>query len=185
MEIERVMVFVDGSNFYRCLKQEFGRHRIDFLALGKKLAGQRKLIRIYYYNTVVCREDDEKRYKDQQRFLERLRSVPYLQLQLGRLEKRGNTVVQKGVDVKIATDMLRFAYSNALDTAILVSGDSDFVPVVNAVKDLGKHVENAFVRSGQSRQLRQTCDRFILLDADFLEGCWIEQGPKKDAGGYY
>ena len=98
---------------------------------------------------------------------------PYLELRLGRLERRGSTVVEKGVDVAIATDMLRRAYSNVYDTAILISGDADLVPAVEGIKDLGKHVENAFVQAGQSRHLRQTCDRFILLDEKVLEQCWL------------
>jgi uncharacterized LabA/DUF88 family protein len=185
VEDERVVVFVDGSNFYRCLKQSQGTHRVDYLKLCKKLAGQRKLIRIYYYNAVVRREDGEERYQEQQRFLEMLRKVPYLELRLGRLEKRGDAVVQKGIDVQIATDMLRFAYGNAYDTGILISGDADFVPAVKAVKDLGKHVENAFVKRGQSRELRQTCDRFILLDANFIADCWLEPVSRKETEESY
>jgi len=175
MAEERVMVFIDGSNFYRCLKNQFGTASVDFLKLALLLCGDRKLIRVYYYNAVVRREDGEERYRDQQRFFERLRDVPYLELRLGRLEKRGSTVVEKGVDVTIATDMLRRAYSNAYDTAILVSGDADLVPAVEGVKDIGKHVENAFIYAGHSRHLRQTCDRFILLDEAMMEQCWLSK----------
>jgi uncharacterized LabA/DUF88 family protein len=169
------MVFIDGSNFYRCLKNQFGRTSVEFLKLASALCGDRKLIRIYYYNAIVRREDGEERYRDQQRFFERLRDVPYLELRLGRLEKRGDTVVEKGVDVAIATDMLRRAYSNAYDTAILISGDADLVPAVEGVKNIGKHVENAFVVGGQSRHLRQTCDRFILLDEATMGQCWLDK----------
>jgi len=170
---ERVTVFIDGSNFYRCLKQECSKTNVDFSKFAEVVCDGRKLIRIYYYNAVVKREDDEQRYRDQQRFFEKLRDVPYLELRLGRLERRGTTAVEKGVDVKIATDMFRGAYKNAYDTAVLVSGDADFVPAVETVKDFGKHVENAFCRTGQSRLLRQTCDRFILLDSPCLAKCWI------------
>ncbi len=175
MPEERVMVFIDGSNFYRCLKSQFGMVNVDFLKLASLLCSNRKLIRIYYYNAVVRQEDGEERYKEQQRFFERLRDVPYLELRLGRLEKRGNTVVEKGIDVAIATDMLRRAYSNAYDTAILVSGDADLVPAVEGAKDLGKHVENAFVYIGHSRHLRQTCDRFTLLDKAMMDQCWLSK----------
>ncbi|MBM3134835.1 MAG: NYN domain-containing protein [Chloroflexi bacterium] len=175
MPEERVMVFIDGSNFYRCLKSQFGMANVDFLKLALLLCSNRKLIRIYYYNAVVRQEDGEERYKEQQRFFERLRDVPYLELRLGRLEKRGDTVVEKGIDVAIATDMLLRAYSNAYDTAILVSGDADLVPAVEGAKDLGKHVENAFVYIGHSRHLRQTCDRFTLLDKAMMDQCWLNK----------
>lgn len=173
MNSERVMIFIDGSNFYRCIKEQFNKTNIDFLKLAYKLCNGRKLIRIYYYNAIVRREDDERRYRDQQRFFNKLKNVSYLEPRLGRLEKRNGAVVEKGVDVKIATDMIKGAYRNAYDTAILISGDADFFPAVEAVKDSGKHVENAFVKIGQSTQLRQTCDRFILLDESVMNDCWL------------
>jgi len=49
----------------------------------------------------------------------------------------------------------------------------DFATAVEAVQGLGKHIENAMGRTGQSRLLRQTCDRFILLTKDFLQDCWL------------
>ena len=68
--------------------------------------------------------------------------------------------------------MLRYAHNNAYDTAILVSGDGDFATDVEAVKDRGKHVEVAAVKTGQSYHLRNACDRFISLDDQFLSTCW-------------
>jgi uncharacterized LabA/DUF88 family protein len=170
---ERVAVFIDGSNLYHCLKDECNKVNIDFAKLAEILRDGRKLIRTYYYNAVVSQQDDAQRHRDQQRFFEKLRNASYLELRLGRLERRGNTYVEKGVDVQIATDMIRSAHQDAYDTAILVSGDADFVPAVQLVKDFGKHVENAFCRTGRSRFLQQTCDRFTLLDAAKLGLCWI------------
>ena len=171
MSEERVAIFIDGSNLYRCCKAEFGKASIDFEKFASLLAGNRKLVRAYYYNAVVRRADGEQRYKEQQRFLDRLRNVPYLTVKLGRLEKRGNTVVEKGVDINIAVDMLRYAYNNAYDTAILVSGDGDFATAVEAVKDLGKHVE--VVAVGKAFHLRTACDKFIQLTEQLISSCWL------------
>ena len=49
--------------------------------------------------------------------------------------------VEKEVDIHIAIDIISLAYENAYDTAVLVSGDGDFVPVVKKVKGLDKKVE--------------------------------------------
>jgi uncharacterized LabA/DUF88 family protein len=49
--------------------------------------------------------------------------------------------IEKKVDIQIAIDMISFAYENAYDTAVLVSGDGDFVPVVKKIKGLDKKVE--------------------------------------------
>lgn len=168
---ERVVVFIDGSNLYHCAKTEFGRADIDFPKLSQLLCGHRTLVRTYYYNAMVRREDGEERYQAQQRFFENLRRLPYLDLRLGRLERRGNAVVEKGIDVKIATDMLLQAHGSVYDTAILVSGDADYVPAVEAVKSIGKHVEVAVVSVGGSAQLMQTADKYVVLD-DILPQCW-------------
>lgn len=51
--MERVVIFIDGSNFYHGLKAQFGKANIDFKKLNEKLIGNRKLIRCYYYNVPV------------------------------------------------------------------------------------------------------------------------------------
>jgi len=149
-----VMIFIDGSNLYHCLKQELGAVRIDMGKLVTKLCSDRRLIRTYYYNAPINQGGDPEAYQSQQRFFERLRRIPYFEVKLGRLEKRPDgDLVEKGVDIMMAVDMLQLAHRNVYDTAILVTGDGDFDYVVRLVKDLGKHVENAFVQSGHSRAL--------------------------------
>jgi len=57
------------------------------------------------------------------------------------------------------------------DIAILISSDGDFAEAVNAVKDLGKHVEYAHFSTGTSKHLMDCCDKSILLTADMLNSC--------------
>lgn len=52
-----------------------------------------------------------------------------------------NDAIEKKIDIKIAIDIISLAYENAYDTAVLVSGDGDFVPVVKKLKELDKNVE--------------------------------------------
>jgi len=56
------------------------------------------------------------------------------------MENRGK-FHEKGVDVKIAVDMLIGAYENYYDTAILVSSDTDLIPAIKQIKFLGKKIE--------------------------------------------
>ena len=167
---ERIMIFIDGSNFYHGLKQEFGSAKIDMGKLVDKLCDGRRLMRVYYYNAPVGQQDDSSRYRGQQAFFYNLRRIPYFEVKLGRLERRGDSFVEKGVDIKMAVDMLHLAHQNTYDTAILVSGDGDFAYVVEAIKYLGKHVENAFVRVGRSRALSDACDRLVSIDGAYLNG---------------
>jgi len=168
---ERVAVFIDGSNFYFGCKDLIGHARIDFHKLSKTLTTDRTLIRTYYYNAPLNKESDETKYKAQQRFFEQLKSTPYLELRLGRLVKRNGVLIEKGIDVSIAIDMLTLAWNNVYDTAILVSGDGDFAAAVKSVKDKGKHVENAYFRSSQSNALKETCDIEIELTPAILQQC--------------
>lgn len=168
----RVCIFIDGSNFYHGIKHNFGRTNIDFHKLSCLLCSpSRELIRTYYYNAPVNKEDSEDQYKSQQRFFERLRKMPYVQLRLGRLEHRDGGVIEKGVDIYLAVDMLKYAYNNVYDIAILISSDGDFAEAVNAVKELGKHVEYAHFATGKSKHLMDCCDKSTLLTAEILATC--------------
>lgn len=170
--MERIAIFIDGSNFYHGLKATFGKANIDFEKFAGKLCAGRSLVRTYYYNVPVNRPDGEQRYRDQQKFFAKLHGIPYMEVKLGRLVKRPSGMVEKGVDVKLAVDMLVMAFNNIYDTAILVSGDGDYDSVVYGAKNVGKHVENAYFSKGHSDQLKKACDKTILLDEDFLRGCW-------------
>ena len=66
---------------------------------------------------------------------------------------------EKGVDIDLAVDMLSGAFEDRYDTAILVSSDGDFKPVVQAVQRRGKRVEYVFFPKAQrSNALASTCN---------------------------
>lgn len=171
--MERVAIFIDGSNLYHALKKEMARVNLDYAALAGKLSAGRKLIRTYYYNAPLDQAAAPQAYAKQRRFFAYLHSVPYLEIRLGRLVNRSGVLVEKGIDIKIAVDMLQLAVNDAYDTAVLVSGDGDFADAVAAVKNMGKHVENAFCKRALARHLQQACDRVIVLDEAFLQDCWV------------
>ena len=76
----------------------------------------------------------------------------------------------KGDDIYLSTDMVSLAYENIYDTAVLVSGDGDFVPAIKRVQKLGKKVENAYFRVSSSNFLKKVCDSSICMD-DFIYDC--------------
>jgi uncharacterized protein (TIGR00288 family) len=81
--------------------------------------------------------------------------------------------VEKGVDVMLATDLLYFAWNDFYDVAMLVSGDSDFAYALQAVKNMGKHVEVAYFERGVSKDLLDIADNRYLLNQSFFKGLWV------------
>ena len=158
---ERVAIFIDGSNLYHGLKSNKGKANIDFEIFCQNLVGNRHLTRIYYYNAPKIAQENPQGYKQQQSFFNRIKQIPFLELKLGRLIIRNNVPIEKGIDVLITVDMIRYARNNAYDTAILVSGDGDFAPALKFLKEFGKHIENAYFSTGRSINLRAFNNRIL------------------------
>lgn len=71
----------------------------------------------------------------------------------------------KGVDIALTKDMLVNAFYNNYDVAVLVSGDGDYVPVVEELKRMGKIVIVAFYpEQGLNPTLRRAADRFQAIE---------------------
>jgi uncharacterized LabA/DUF88 family protein len=198
--MDRVAVFIDGSNFYYAVKTAFSKTKLRFdqlaLALTNRLP-DRRLLRVYYYNAAYDQGADPTEYQKQQRFFNVLRRTPYLTLCLGRLERRAidwsglsvterselerllkrplpeRTYVEKGVDVQLAVDMVKLAVANTYDVAVIISGDGDFAAAVEFVKQQGKHVELGRVTGAPCERLRDICDVEIPIDATMLGSCWL------------
>ena len=78
----------------------------------------------------------------------------------------------------MSLDIARIAYTNAPDIVVLVSGDSDFVPIVLDLRGRGIRVEVAAFNVAMSRQLALKSSGFINLDA--LIGDEISEVPDDD-----
>ncbi|MFA5388234.1 MAG: NYN domain-containing protein [Candidatus Omnitrophota bacterium] len=72
---------------------------------------------------------------------------------------------QKGIDIYIASDMLSLAFEDGYDTAMLVSGDADFIEIVNKIQERGKLVYLSCFEHGKSWDLQKSCDGYINLDS--------------------
>ena len=67
-------------------------------------------------------------------------------------------------DVGVAIDAVRL--SNKLDVVVLVTGDGDFVPLINYLKNLGVYVEVIAFSESTSSSIKTLADDFIDLSAD-------------------
>jgi uncharacterized LabA/DUF88 family protein len=164
--MSRVCVFIDGSNLYFALKRNNKMTRVDYYQFSLALVGEkRRLIRTYYYNAGFDSAHFSEKAKSQQSFFDSLDRTPYLELRLGRIiQNREGHRMEKGVDVRMASDMVYYAARDFYDTAIVVTEDQDFAPAIALVKELGKHVELALFPDAQSREMVRATDKVVNLE---------------------
>ena len=184
MPNKRVMIFIDGSNFYHATRNSFDRTDVDFSRLIRQLSSPYgDLMRTYYYNSELPADwRDPDAVDGQQRFFDFLRSVPLMDLRLCRMERVTHddasvAYAEKEVDVRLAVDMVYYAMRDLFDIAILISGDGDFRYAIDYVKDMGKHVYLAYPPLGpgvQFKSIRQSSDLYIELTRDKMP--WLNHG---------
>lgn len=180
---ETVAIFIDGSNLYHALKNNFRRYDLNFTEFANKLCASRRLFRTYYYNVVQDPNVNPDGFREQQEFLDALRRVPYLEVRLGTTKKSQGVAVEKGIDIMLATDLQYFAWHGYYDTAILVSGDADFAYALQTAKNMGKHIEVAYFEGGISKDLLDLADSSLSLDRNFFANLWISQRRSKRRRG--
>ena len=164
--MSRICVFIDGSNLYFALKRNNKMTRVDYYQFSLALCGyRRKLVRTFYYNAVFDATHFSDKAKSQQSFFDSLDRTPYLELRLGRIiQNREGHRMEKGVDVRMAADMVYYAARDFYDTAIVVTEDQDFSHAMGLVKELGKQVELAVFPDAQSREMIRAADKILNLD---------------------
>ncbi|MBU4308199.1 MAG: NYN domain-containing protein [Nanoarchaeota archaeon] len=89
------------------------------------------------------------------------------------LDMSDNFQKEKGIDVWIAIDMVKGAIKENIDLAVLISGDADFVPAFNLIKEVGKDVLSCSVPRGYSNELRQKFP-YLILKKEILNKCLKE-----------
>src|SRR5277367_597091 len=164
--MSRVCVFIDGSNLYFALKRNNKMTRVDYYQFSQALVGEkRRLIRTYYYNAAFDSSHFSDKAKSQQSFFDSLDRTPFLELRLGRIiQNREGHRMEKGVDVRMASDMVYYAARDFYDTAIVITEDQDFAPAISLVKELGKHVELGLFPDAQSREMVRATDKVLNLE---------------------
>ena len=151
---ERVGVFVDVANLLYSARTN--RIAIDFGKLLDFLRGNRRLVRAHAYCPTSPQPGDE------QMFLQAVKGLGY------RITTKNYKVFASGakkadLDLDLCMDVVRLVDGHAVDDIVLVSGDSDFMPMLDYCSDHGVRVEIAAFDEAMSATLRQSCDLFINL----------------------
>ena len=148
MTTDRIAIFIDGAYAQRVVADEFGGVGIDFGKLADHMASGSNVLRTYYYNCLPYQsrpptDQERHRFDNARRFYHALAMLPRFEVRQGRLEFRGNAAdgrpifEQKRVDIMLGVDMVQLAAKGYIQQAVLLAGDSDFVPAVAVSKAEG------------------------------------------------
>jgi uncharacterized LabA/DUF88 family protein len=135
-----------------------------------------ELLRVYWYDAARDRVPTI-----DQRVIAQM---PWVKLRLGNLNARGQ---QKGVDAQIRADMEALARHRAISDAILVAGDEDMVPAVEAAQAYGVRVHLWGVEppygTNQAERLVWESDTVDVLERSFVEPYFVRQLTPEPAAG--
>lgn len=165
---QRVGVFVDVQNIYHSAKNLY-HSRVNFEQLIRTLTANRPLVRAVAYvvkseGVIVSPDQDiPLAARGEEQFFGALRNAG-MELRLKDLQVFPGGLKKANWDVGMAVDAIRMA--NFLDVVILVTGDGDFVPLVDYLKwGMGRQVEVASFSRTTSGKLKEVADVFIELES--------------------
>jgi len=155
-DVARVGVFVDVQNVFYAARQF--NARVDFEKLLHATVGNRRLIRAVAY---VVQSPEV----DQTGFLNMLQQKSY-EVKRKDLRLRSDGSAKGDWDMGMAIDVISLA--DKLDVVVLVSGDGDFVSLINLVKTMGPRVEVFSFPHNTARDLMQVADSYYPIDEGLL-----------------
>jgi uncharacterized protein (TIGR00288 family) len=140
---------------------------IDFENLGLGFQGRRERFEIARVLERMVEKGKlvvKKAYADWNRFVDYTRSLHEAAIELIEIPRRAQTG-KNSADIRLCVDAMDLAYQKEhINTFVIVSGDSDFSPLVSKLKELGKHVIGLGMQDSTSDLLRDNCDEFIYYE---------------------
>jgi uncharacterized LabA/DUF88 family protein len=150
---QRVEVLIDVQNLYHSAKNLY-HAKVNFKEVLKQAVAERKFIRAFAY-VVRTKTGEEKP------FFEALTKLG-IETRIKDLQEFYDGQKKADWDVGMVVDAIRT--SQGVDVVVLVSGDGDFIPLVEYLKNQGKRVEVAAFGKTTSLHLKEVADEFIDLD---------------------
>lgn len=149
---QRVGVFIDTQNLYHSARNLY-QARVNFGAVLKDAVAGRKLVRAVAY-VITTEAGDEKNFFEALSKLGIETKTKDLQIFAGGAKKAD-------WDVGLAVDAIKM--SPRLDSVVIVSGDGDFIPLVEYLQTNGVQVEVVSFGKSTSGKLREVVDDFVDL----------------------
>ena len=152
---QRVAVLIDVQNLYHSARNIY-KSKVNFGEILDVAVADRNLVRAFAY-VVKTKTGEEKSFFDALTKLGIETRIKDLQEFYGGQKKAD-------WDVGLVIDAIRIAPT--LDALVIVSGDGDFIPLAEYLKNQGKRVEAIAFRKSSSTALVETVDEFIDLGSD-------------------
>ncbi|MDP2696164.1 MAG: NYN domain-containing protein [bacterium] len=165
---QRVGIFIDVQNLYHSAKNLY-KARVNFKELIKQLVDNRKLIRSMAYvvktdgtDAEPARSANSKIASSESAFFDALKQAG-IELRMKDIQIYPGGMKKADWDVGMAVDAIRMG--SFLDVVILVTGDGDFIPLVDYIKwGMGRTVEVAGFSRTASGKLKEVADKFIAIE---------------------
>ena len=165
MTEERLALFIDHENV-AIGARDIG-YRFDPKPLLEALAERGRLI-------------TRRAYADWNLFRDDRRGMVDANVELIEIPQRSDSVRKNAADIQMAVDAMELALTREfVSTFVVVSGDSDFTPLVGKLRELNKRVIGVGLKGSTSAMLPPACDEFIFYDR--LDG--IERREPRNTSG--
>lgn len=173
-----VAIFIDAGYLDRVLRDEFDCVKVDMRKLVDELAGEGSVVRVGYYTCAPYQstpptEEEWRRKAAFDRFRVALGKLNIV-VTLGKLQRLLNPETgmavfnQKRVDVALAVDLVLMAARGQTSEAVLVAGDSDFIPAIDEARRAGVRVRLFHGKSAHT-ELKVSVDSARRVNRKFLE----------------
>ena len=149
---QRVGVFIDTQNLYHSARNLY-KTRVNFGAVLKEAVAGRKLVRAVAY-VITTEAGDEKN------FFEALGKLG-IETKTKDLQIFSSGTKKADWDVGLTVDAIKM--SPRLDSVVIVSGDGDYIPLVEYLQTIGVQVEVVSFGKSTSGKLREAVDDFVDL----------------------
>jgi uncharacterized LabA/DUF88 family protein len=183
--MKRLNVYIDGFNLYFGMRDAGFEHCkwLDVCALSKLLKNaDHELNKIKYFTARIS--SNTKKGQRQSDYIDALMTTEvqfvYGQYRPEEIEcyecfHKFTHSKEKMTDVNIATHMIVDAYKNDYDVALLISGDSDLVPPIKAIKEIfpKKEILVALPPLRESNELRKCANSVFVIGRKKLEACQL------------
>ncbi len=189
--MSKCVLFIDGENFLHKIKETLKEEEVDNYKVDLALIDLNKLLReplkgfsisrkIFYVSRLHVHPETKKKSEVLIKFQRKLRNSlihqGYEFVIAGniRAQKVGGKVIfrEKGVDVKIAVDLVSFACDQKMNTAIVCSSDSDLQPAIAELRERNVEVVYVGFETKPNKGLTYTTNRTILLrNPEVIEAC--------------